>query len=346
MKKQAYIVYDIAVQDFAERLAAQWQKEGYCEVKDKMGIVASEEDKSLATVQAICSWLLQNGAPKSATLVAVGGGVTTDVVGLAGALYKRGMAVENVPTTLLAQVDAAIGGKTGANLDGVKNAIGTVTLPQKVHILAEPLKTLSARELKSGSAELIKTFLLFDPELYDKAIRLFSLVQGAGYTPEAVDAALPQILELSQAAAKYKEKAVKKDLFDRDKRHLLNLGHTYGHAIEWWQNTEGGLSSVTSGREITLANYTHGEAVAIGMVIAARLSEIDDIAEHGFAAKLAADLESCGLPTQLPTKVENLFPAIENDKKIEGDKLDFVYLKAIGKPVLKKRRVKDLKIEG
>lgn len=343
MKKQAYIVYDFAVEEFAANLAAKWQKDGYCEVKDKMGIVATEGDKSLATVQAICSWLLQSGAPKSATLVAVGGGVVTDVVGLAGALYKRGVSVEYVPTTLLAQVDAAIGGKTGANLDGVKNAIGTITLPQKVHIFAEPLKTLPARELKSGSAELIKTFLLFDPELYDKAIRIFSLVQGAGYTKEAVDAALPQILELSQAAARYKEKAVKKDLFDRDKRHLLNLGHTYGHAIEWWQSAG---TSITKGNEITVANYSHGEAVAIGIVIAARLSEIAGIAESGLAAKIAADLESCGLPTQLPTKVEELFPAIQNDKKVDGDKLDFVYLKAIGKPVLKKSRIKDLKIEG
>ncbi len=343
MKKQAYIVYDLAVEEFAGKLAAKWEKEGYCEVKDKMAIVATEEDKSLATVQAICSWLLANGADKGATLVAVGGGVTTDVVGLAGALYKRGLPVEYVPTTLLAQVDAAIGGKTGVNLDGMKNAVGTITLPQKVHILPEPLKTLSPREWKSGSAELIKTFLLFDPELYDKAVRLFSLVNGSGYTQEAIDAAVPEIIELSKAAAKLKEKAVKKDLFDRDKRHLLNLGHTYGHAIEWWQSAG---TSMTKGNEITIANFSHGEAVSIGMVAAARLSEIEDIAEHGFAAKLAKDLESCGLPTQLPAKAEELLPAIGNDKKIEGDKIDFVYLKEIGKPVLKKRRLKDLMIQA
>lgn len=343
MKKQAYIVYDIAVEEFAGKLAAKWEKEGYCEVKDRMGIVAGEEDKTLATVQAICSWLLANGADKGATLVAVGGGVTTDVVGLAGALYKRGMPVEYVPTTLLAQVDAAIGGKTGVNLDGVKNAVGTITLPQKVHILPEPLKTLSPREWKSGSAELIKTFLLFDPEQYDKAIRLFSLVNGAGYTKEATDAALPEIVELAKVAAKLKEKAVKKDLFDRDKRHLLNLGHTYGHAIEWWQSAG---TSMTKGNEITIANFSHGEAVSIGMVAAARLSEIEDIAEHGFAAKLAKDLELCGLPTQLPAKAEELLPAIGNDKKIEGDKIDFVYLKEIGKPVLKKCRLKDLMIQA
>lgn len=343
------MVYDFAVRSFAQELTTQWQKDGYCEVKDKMSIDASEEDKSLAAVQAICSWLLANGAPRSATLVAVGGGVTTDIVGLAGALYKRGIAVEYVPTTLLAQVDAAIGGKTGVNLDGVKNTLGVIRLPEKIHFMAEPLKTLSPREWRSGAAELIKTFLLFDPEQYDKAIRIFSLVQGAGYTPEAVDAALPQILELSKAAAKLKEKAIKGDLFDRSKRHLLNLGHTYGHAIEWWQNVDGGQAAINDGAgsgDIVLANYSHGEAVAIGMVIAARLSEIDGLAEHGFAAKLAADLESCGLPSQLPTRAEDLMPAIENDKKIEGDKLDFVYLKGIGKPVLKKRRPKDLMIKG
>lgn len=356
MKKQAYIVYDLAVEEFATQLQKQWSKDGYCEVKGTMSIVATEEDKSLATVQAICSWLLAMGAPKGATLVAVGGGITTDVVGLAGAIYKRGMPVEVVPTTLLAQVDAAIGGKTGANIDGVKNAVGTITLPAKVHLLAEPLKTLPARELKSGSAELIKTFALFDPELYDKAIRLFSLVNGAGYTREAIDAAIPDIIELARQAAKYKEKAIKGDLFDKNKRHLLNFGHTYGHAIEWWQNVEGGhvatkvgtspYDGVGSSTKFLLANYSHGEAVAIGMVQAARLSEIDGLAEPGLAAKLAADLEACGLPTQLPTKAEDLLPAIENDKKIDGDKIDFVYIKALGKPVLKKRRPKDILIQG
>ena len=360
MKKQAYIVYDHSVGSFAQELSVRWEKEGYCEVKGKMEIFATEEDKSLATVQAICSWLLANGAPRSATLVAVGGGVTTDLVGLAGALYKRGMPVEYVPTTLLAQVDAAIGGKTGVNLDGVKNALGTISLPQKVHILSEPLKTLSPREWKSGSAELIKTFALFDAELYDKAVRMFSLVNGAGYTQEAIDAALPEIIELSKAAAKLKEKAVKKDLFDRDKRHLLNLGHTYGHAIEWWQMADqaGHDAPVIPGHDTLVipgsdrvssdhkGRFSHGEAVAIGMVAAARLSEIEDIAEHGFAARLAKDLEACGLPTQLPTKAEDLFQAISNDKKIEGDKLDFVFLKDIGKPVLKKRRLKDLMIQA
>ena len=359
MKKQAYIVYDLAVEDFAQKLGQKWQKDGYCEVKGSMAIVASEKDKTLATVQSICSWLLQMGADRSATLIAVGGGVTTDVCGLAAALYKRGIDLENVPTTLLGQVDAAVGGKNGVNLDGVKNVIGVFKLPKKVHILAEPLGTLSPEEFRSGAAELLKTFLLFDAELYAKAVRIFSLVQGAGYTKEAISSAIPEIIELSKSASAYKEKAVKKDLFDRDKRHLLNFGHTYGHAIEWWQNVEGGQVAISqavatgapvqapadgTAPAITLANYTHGEAVAIGMVVAARLSEIEGIAQPGLAAKIAADLESCGLPTTLPTQAEQLFPAIANDKKKDGEKIDFVYIKEIGKPVLKKRRLSDLLI--
>ena len=365
MKKQAYIVYDLAVEAFAQKLGAQWQKDGYCEVKGSMAIVASEQDKTLATVQSICSWLLQMGADRSSTLIAVGGGVTTDLCGLAAALYKRGIALENVPTTLLGQVDAAIGGKNGVNLDGVKNVLGVIKLPQKVHLFAEPLATLSPEEFRSGAAELLKTFLLFDAEKYDKAVRILSLIQGSGYTREAMDAAIPEVIELARAASAYKEKAVKKDLFDRDKRHLLNFGHTYGHAIEWWQNVEGGQVAIAQSAAtgaprsagaganpngagdhsaITLANYTHGEAVAIGMVVAARLSEIEGIAQPGLAAKIAADLESCGLPTTLPTQAEQLFPAIANDKKKDGDKLDFVYIKEIGKPVLKKRRLKDLLI--
>ena len=355
MKKQAYIVYDNAVEAFAKKLSDQWQKDGYCEVKAMMAIQATENNKTLSTVESICSWLLGLGADKSATLIGIGGGVTTDMVGLAAALFKRGIDVEYVPTTLLGQVDAAIGGKTGVNLDGVKNALGIVRLPKKVHILEESLETLSPEEFRSGAAELLKTFILFDAGLYAKAVRIFSLVQGAGYTKEAVKSALPEIIELSRAASACKEKAVKKDLFDRDKRHLLNLGHTYGHAIEWWQNVDGGHVAVSYEAKqgayaesekpsLTLANFTHGEAVAIGMVIAARLSEIEGVAQPGLAARIAADLEACGLPTGLPVDAQELLPALANDKKKDGDKIDFVFLKEIGKPVLKKRRLKDLLI--
>lgn len=336
MKKQAYFVYDRAVEDFARKLSEDWQKD--YETKGMMALDATEDNKTIRTVEEICRWLLGLGADRGATLVAVGGGVTTDVVGLAAALYKRGIDVENVPTTLLGQVDAAIGGKTGVNLDGVKNVIGTVRLPSKVHLLAEPLKTLSPEEFRSGAAELLKTFLLFDAELYDRAVRIFSLVHGAGYTTDAVDAALPQIIELSREASKYKEKAVRKDLFDRDRRHLLNLGHTFGHAVEWWQNVKDGLVAIRQDASLKLANFTHGEAVSIGIITAAKLSEQEGIAEPGLADKLSKDLSSCGLPTDLPAAQEELLPAIENDKKAEGGKIDFVFLKAIGKPVLKKRK--------
>lgn len=333
--KQFFIVYDSAVSSFTNQLRGEWTKAGW-ELLGMLPIPADEQHKTLETVESIQRALLGAGASRSTLLLAVGGGVTTDICGFAAAIYKRGMAVEYVPTTLLAQVDAAIGGKTGVNLDGVKNAVGVIRLPQKVHFRSEPLSSLPSSQLRSGAAEMLKTFALFDEKLYNEAVRLFAQLQAAGYSGTVISDALPRITELASAAAKYKEKVVKKDLFDTGRRHLLNFGHTFGHAIEWWQNTEEGAAAIS-------VKYSHGEAVAIGMVRAAELSERDSIAEAGFAERLRADLKACGLPTGLPCPEDKLIPAIENDKKIvEGGKLDFVYMKRIGKPVLKKRRISDI----
>ena len=129
---------------------------------------------------------------------------------------------------------------------------------------------------------------------------------------------------------------MKKDLFDTGRRHLLNFGHTFGHAIEWWQNTEEGSAALP-------VKYSHGEAVAIGMVRAAQLSEKESLAEPGLADSLRADFKACGLPTELPCPEDKLLPAIANDKKtVDSGKLDFVYIRRIGKPVLKKRRISDI----
>ena len=333
--KQVYIVYDSAVGSFANQISREWAKSGY-EVLGMMAIPADEEHKTLLTVESIVRALLAVGAGRSTLLLAVGGGVTTDICGFAAAIYKRGMEVEYVPTTLLAQVDAAIGGKTGVNFDGVKNAIGVIRLPRKVYFRTEPYASLPAGQIRSGAAELLKTFALFDAKRYDEAVRLFAQLQAAAYKGTVVSDALPKIVELASAASKFKGKVVSADLFDNGKRHLLNLGHTFGHAIEWWQSTEEGAAALP-------VKYSHGEAVAIGMVRAAELSEKEGLASEGFAQSLRADLKACGLPTELPCPQEALLPAILNDKKIvEGGKLDFVYLKRIGKPVLKKRRISDI----
>ena len=333
--KQVFIVYDSAVGSFANQLKAEWTKAGW-ELLGMLPIPADEQHKTLDTLESICRAILKAGASRSTLLLAVGGGVTTDICGFAAAVFKRGMAVEYVPTTLLAQVDAAIGGKTGVNLDGLKNCLGVIRLPQKIHFRSEPLRTLPAAQLRSGAAEMLKTFALFDEKLYDEAVRVFAKLQAAGYSGSVVEEALPKITELAAAAAKCKEKVVKKDLFDTGRRHLLNFGHTFGHAIEWWQNTEEGSAALP-------VKYSHGEAVAIGMVRAAQLSEKESLAEPGLADSLRADFKACGLPTELPCPEDKLMPAIANDKKIvDSGKLDFVYIRRIGKPVLKKRRISDI----
>lgn len=299
------VVYDRNVADFAIKIAGS---------KPSLAIEATEQTKTMDTVMAIDRWFLQQGADRKTLVLAVGGGITTDIVGFAAAIYKRGIRYANVPTSLLGMVDAATGGKTGVNLDSFKNMLGAFQQPEFVHIDTDYLRTLPKRELLSGAAELLKTFIIADRENYDKALKVIS----EGADPKALE-------PLVKDAAKIKARIVKKDPRDEGRRMVLNLGHTYGHAIEWWQHSKG------------VANpYTHGEAVSIGMAIAARKSEEAGIAKPGLAAKIKADLNYCGLPTELPCLEEDLGEALEADKKTEGGQLNFVYIKEIGSVTVKK----------
>ena len=300
-----FVVYDNNVKEFALDIAGK---------KPSMGIDASEQTKTMDTVMEIERWLLANGADRKSLLLAVGGGVTTDIVGFAASIYKRGIRYANVPTTLLAQVDAAIGGKTGVNLDSFKNMLGTFHQSEFVHFDTKILNSLPRREFRSGAAELLKTFMIADREYYDKALKAIS----EGGKPEDME-------PLVKEAARIKAKIVKKDPEDEGRRMVLNLGHTYGHAVEWWQSTHG----ITD-------PYTHGEAVAIGIAMAARKSEEAGYAKPGLAAKIMADLNYCGLPTALPCLEEDLKEALDADKKSLGGKLNFVFIKDIGSVMVKK----------
>ena len=267
-----------------------------------------------APFAGICRWLLAQGADRQAILYAVGGGVTTDMVGFAASIYKRGIRYANYPTTLLSQVDAGIGGKTGVNLDSYKNMLGTVKFPIYTRILPNALTTLPERELRSGAAEMLKTFIIKDASSYEKAIVLFS------------DQFDPKLAEpLIKEAAGIKAAIVRKDEFEKGPRRVLNLGHTYGHALEWWQR----VNNVD-------APYNHGEAVAIGIIQAAIKSEAAGKAKPGLADKLKSDFNYCGLPTQLPCPESELEEAVKQDKKAEGGKLNFVFIKNIGKVSVEK----------
>lgn len=305
-KKSIYVIYDRNVESFALKLA---------EGRPALAITADEEHKTMDTVLAICRWLLAQGAGRDALVWAVGGGVTTDLAGFAASIYKRGVRYANYPTTLLSQVDAGIGGKTGVNLDGYKNMIGVTKFPVYTRILPEVLQTLPKRELRSGAAEMLKTFIIEDKGgHYEKAVKVLS-------EPETDFAALAPLIE---AAAEVKRRIVEQDPYEENIRRYLNLGHTYAHAIEWYQHTHGAADPMT-----------HGEAVAVGIVQAALLSERLGLCKPGLADKLRADLCACGLPTELPCPEAELETALWKDKKAEKGIIHFVLIKRIGKVITK-----------
>lgn len=296
--KQVYVVCDRNVEVFARRI-----RHG-----NLLAITADEAHKTIDTVMEICRWLCDCGADRDALVLAIGGGVTTDMAGFAACIYKRGIRYANIPTTLLSMVDAGIGGKTGVNLDGYKNLLGVIRQPEFTAIFPEVLETLPDREFRSGLAEMLKTFIIKNPaHAYERTV-------AEGPTPELI-----------QLAAGIKQEIVEKDEFESGLRRKLNLGHTWAHAIEWWQKEAGRKEQ-----------FTHGEAVAIGMVQAARFAEKIGIAEDpGLAAKIKKDLDACGLPTELPCPAEELLPAILKDKKAYGSKIKLVLPCKIGKVVVK-----------
>lgn len=329
-KKYVFVVYDNSVSDFAARLCEEWDDQENMVVMARLGIDADESRKTLQTVEDICRWLMENGADRASTMAAIGGGVVTDLVGFAAGIYMRGIRYFSVPTTLLAQIDAAIGGKVASNLDAVKNVLGLFHNPDHVMIFTEPLETLPVNGWHSGAAEMLKTFLIADPIAYREAVEVFSSLEKEQYSTFAKDAVSDVLTSLISRAGKIKRRIVRKDPHDRSVRMVLNLGHTYGHAIEWWQSQPG----------CPLWNkYSHGEAVAIGIIQAARLSVEQGMAEEGLVKMLEKDFKACGLPTELPCATSEFFPAFRVDKKNEDNGIHFVFLRGIGRAVVKKRDI-------
>ena len=307
-----------------------------------LAIVADEEHKNMDTVLGICRWLLECGADRDAVVYAVGGGVTTDMAGFAASIYKRGVRYVNYPTTLLCQVDAGIGGKTGVNLDGYKNILGVINFPLETRILPQALETLPERELRSGAAEMLKTFIIKDGGNYRKAVEALSR--------KKID--LDELAPLVEAAADVKREIVAKDPTEKGLRRVLNLGHTFAHAIEWYQHghtrpaaaaADGRTSdwtchenpAATAPAAAGSAPYSHGEAVAIGIIQAARISEELGIAAQGLAERLAEDFRACRLPVELPCRAQLLEQAIWKDKKAERGIIHFVLIKDIGTVIIK-----------
>ena len=316
--KTVYVVYDEQVAGFIPSLAV------LPNVRGTKAIRATENDKDMTTVLDICRWLLEDGADRYAMLLAIGGGITSDMVGFAASIYKRGIRFAYIPTTLLSQVDAAIGGKTGVNLDSYKNMIGVINQPDFTYECPEVLRTLPYREFVGGSAEMLKTFIIEDNNgNYAKAVRVLSAIHASTDRSAAIEAHRQELLDLVHAAAAVKAGVVSRDQFEKGERRKLNLGHTFAHAIE----KEAGYA------------ISHGEAVAIGMIMAAELSDRLGLTDGTCAKALREDFASCGLPVESPYAKEKLAAAMEKDKKAENGTMHFVLMTGIGDVVIRDMKV-------
>jgi 3-dehydroquinate synthase len=262
-----------------------------------------EIHKSLASVELILDDLVQVRAGRDTTIIALGGGVVGDIAGFAAACYMRGVAFIQVPTTLLAQVDSSVGGKTGVNHTGGKNLIGAFHQPRLVLIDIATLATLPDRELRAGLAEVIKYGAIVDKGFF--AWLEENMQALLGRDTDALTYAIRRSCEI-------KAQVVAEDERESGRRALLNFGHTFGHAIE---NSMG------------YGEWLHGEAVAAGMVMAAQMSGID-IAQQ---ERLQALIVAAGLPSRPPpTDSGQLRAAMQMDKKVQAKKLRFVLLRSLG----------------
>lgn len=262
-----------------------------------------EAFKTLSAVESILDELVRLRANRDTTVIALGGGVVGDIAGFAAACYMRGVTFIQVPTTLLAQVDSSVGGKTGVNHEQGKNLIGAFHQPAAVLIDTDTLNTLPQRELHAGLAEVIKYGAICDREFFAwLEDNMSSLLQR---DPETLATAIRRSCEL-------KAEVVAEDERESGRRAILNFGHTFGHAIEHNQG---------------YGEWLHGEAVAAGMVMAARLSGIDaDEIE-----RLRNLVASAGLPVEAPPIAsERWLAAMGMDKKVQQKKLRFVLLRALG----------------
>ena len=299
-----------------------------------MLVEASEQEKTMETVVKICSWLMEQGADRDALVLAIGGGITTDMTGFAASIYKRGVRFAYMPTTLLAQVDAAVGGKTGVNFDNYKNMLGIIRQPKFTFICPPVLESLPSRDFLSGAAEMLKSFIIEDGGWYGRAVEWLKEYSSSDAKDDYLQGNVEELSALIGAAVSVKAGIVSRDQFEGGERRKLNLGHTFAHAIET-------LAQRKRMESDDAPDITHGEAVAMGMVLAAELSDAyrresgePVVLENGFGwgleQRLEADFLACGLPIGCPFKLSLMAEVMRKDKKAEGGKIHFVLPRAIG----------------
>jgi 3-dehydroquinate synthase len=277
-------------------------------------VPAGEGAKSFAELERVVEGLLEARLERGDLVLALGGGVVGDLAGFAAAIARRGMAVVQLPTTLLAQVDASVGGKTGINSPRGKNLVGAFHQPLVVLADTETLDTLPAREFAAGYAEVVKYGLIGDADFFDWLEANRALVFAGG----------PARVRAIAESVRAKASTVAADEHESGERALLNLGHTFGHALE-------------AACRYDASRLVHGEAVAIGMVLAHDFSVAEGLAPPADADRVRAHLRAAGLPTAIrdisgPTpSVAELMRPIAQDKKVKAGSLTFILTRGIGK---------------
>ncbi|MDD8020160.1 MAG: 3-dehydroquinate synthase [Acidobacteriota bacterium] len=273
---------------------------------DVIILQSGEGTKTLLTVESIYRQLLRVSADRSTFILGIGGGVVSDITGFVASTFMRGLRFGFVPTTLLAQVDAAIGGKNGVNLDGYKNMIGVVNQPDFVLIDFSFLKTLPAKELVNGFSEIIKCAAITSRDL-------FELLEKESERALRLDNDL--LRRIVDETVRIKTAIVSLDEKDMGQRKKLNFGHTFAHALE------------------KAYRITHGEAVSLGMILAANLSVKKNMLAEAEASRIRKLLQKFNLPISMKVdcdKRDRIVEPVRQDKKKSGQMIDFVLLKSIG----------------
>ena len=285
-------------------------------------IPPGESSKTREQWTRLTDWLLAEGAGRDTTVIALGGGVVGDLAGFVAATYLRGVPVVQVPTSLLAMVDASIGGKTGVDTPRGKNLVGSFHQPAAVVADPATLSTLPAAHLRAGIAEVVKHGAITDATQFRLAASWGATVHRAlqreSGVQEGIDWAGGPTLDVITQSVATKAAVVNADPLERGRRQILNAGHTVAHALE---------------REMDFA-LLHGEAVAIGLVVEAGLGEAAGITAVGTAHALRSALGGAGLPTRVPAGIDpvRLIDAMRSDKKSRAGSLAFALLAAIGQP--------------
>lgn len=301
-QKRVIVVTDSNVDRLHRSVFAQYER---------VVIGLGEQSKNLATIERLYNALMEMSVDRNCFLLGVGGGIVTDVTGFVASTYMRGLDFGFVSTTLLGQVDASVGGKNGVNIGGYKNMVGTITQPRFVVCDPHLLTTLSDREFRAGLAEVVKSAIIGDAEL-------FGLLEESDFETLRHDEQL--LGRVIAATLRVKTSIVEADEWEGGLRRVLNLGHTLAHAIEK-----------------SCRNYNHGEAVAIGLCQVSEASVKAGLFAEEDGRRVATLIERLGFTVELPLSLTELLKAVRKDKKRDGQSIHLIVPEAVG-------RVRDMKL--